>query len=150
MNDQTRTIRGSDRRRRPTPAFSPYLLGGRRRGPRRVADPQTNYYSDHPGARALLIGGLLFALSVLDAVLSLRLFASAKSYELNPLLAILLEHSNQAFLAFKFGITFAALLVLLFHWNFRILGRIPTTVAAYWLVGTYLTLIVYETGLLWW
>lgn len=109
-----------------------------------------NYYSDVPSVAALLTVGVLFTLSLFDAALSLRLFALEKSHELNPLLSLMLDHSNSAFVAFKLVLSSVSLVVVLLHWNFVVLGRVSTVVAAYWLLGTYVTVVVYETGLLWW
>lgn len=139
-----------DRRQRPTPAISPWLFRGRRRGPRRGTDARSNYYSDIPPFAALLTVGVLFALSLLDGVLSLRLFALGKSEELNPLLALVLEQGEANFLAFKLALSCLSLFVVLLHWNFVVLGRVWARLAAYWLVGTYTALVIYETGLIWW
>jgi hypothetical protein len=149
MQEEKRTRNCPDRRQRPTPALSTYSLSGRRRGPRRITDPQSGYYSDVPCAAALLTVGLLFTLSLLDGLLSLRLFALGKSQELNPLLSLMLDHSNAAFVAFKMAVSSAALFVVLLHWNFVVLGRLSTILAAYWLLGAYVSVVVYETGLLW-
>ncbi len=149
MHEEKRTGNCSDRRQQPTPAISSYLFSGRRRGPRRTTDPQSNYYSDLPSAAALLTVGVLFALSLLDGLLSLRLFALEKSHELNPLLSLMLSHSNSTFVAFKLALSSLSLFVVLLHWNF-VVGRLSTVLAAYWLLGTYVTVVAYETGLLWW
>ncbi len=150
MPEEKRPTNRSDRRQRPTPAVSTYLFKGRRRGPRRTRDPQSNYYSDVPSVAALLTVGLLFTLSLFDAALSLRLFALEKSHELNPLLSLMLDHSNSAFVAFKLALSSVSLFVVLLHWNFVVLRRLSTVLVAYWLLGTYVTVVVYETGLLWW
>ncbi len=150
MHEEKRTSSASDRRQQPTPAISPYLFRGRRRGPRRNTDPHSDYYADVPSFAALLTVGLLFALSLVDGILSLRLFALEKGEELNPLLSLMLSHSDATFVAFKLALSSVSLLVVLIHWNFIVLGRLSTVLAAYWLAGTYLTIVIYETGLLWW
>jgi len=150
MHEEKRTTVLSDRRKRPTPAISPYLFRGRRRGPRRRSDAQSNYYSDAPPTAAILAIGVLFTLALLDGLLSLRLFALGKSEELNPLLALVLNHGDSAFLAFKLALSSVSMFVVLLHWNFIVLGRISTVLAAYWLIGTYMSVVLYETGLLWW
>jgi len=150
MPEEKRTNKGSDRRQRPTSALSSFLFSGRRRGPRRSTDPQSNYYSDVPSGAALLTVALIFTLSLLDGFLSLRLFALEKSQELNPLLSLMLSHSNSTFVAFKFALSSVSLFVVLLHWNFIVLGRLSTVLAAYWLLGTYISVVIYESGLLWW
>ncbi len=147
---ERRTNNRPDRRQRLTPAISRYLFAGRRRGPRRHTDKESNYYTDVPSVAALLTVGVLLTLSLLDAILSLRLFALEKSEEVNPLLSLMLDHSDFAFIAFKLALSIASLFVVLLHWNFVVRGRLSTVHAAYWLVGTYITLVIYETGLLWW
>jgi len=98
----------------------------------------------------VLTVGILFTLSLIDAILSLRLFALEKSEEMNPLLAIMLDHSDVAFIAFKLALSAVSLLVVLLHWNFVVRGRLSTVHAVYWLIGTYTSVVIYETGLLWW
>jgi len=93
---------------------------------------------------------VLFTLSLLDGILSLRLFALEKSEEVNPLLALMLNHGDSAFFAFKLALSSVSLFVVLLHWNFVVLDWLSTVLAAYWLVGTYITVVIYETGLLWW
>ncbi|HXK60894.1 MAG TPA: DUF5658 family protein [Acidobacteriota bacterium] len=117
---------------------------------RRSSDPRSNFYSDRPSAPALLVVGLIFGLCVLDGVLSLRLFELEKSEELNPLLALVLNFGNAPFMAFKLALTAISLLVILLHWNFCVFNKVRTVTAAYWLVGTYIVVVFYSTGLLWW
>jgi hypothetical protein len=62
----------------------------------------------------------------------------------------MLEHSDLTFVAFKLALSAASLFVLLLHWNFIVRGRVVTVHAVYWLIGTYITVVIYETGLLWW
>ncbi|RPJ86778.1 MAG: hypothetical protein EHM18_04470 [Acidobacteria bacterium] len=149
MHERRRTDT-HDRRQRPTPAVSRYLFRGRRRGPRRHTDAGSNYYTDIPSVGALLTVGILFTLSLLDAILSLRLFALEKSEEVNPLLSLMLDHSEVTFIAFKLALSAVSLLVVLLHWNFMVRGRLSTVHAVYWLIGTYISVVIYETGLLWW
>lgn len=79
-----------DRRRRPTPMFSRYVLwGGRRRHVRRDEEREGAFVDIH-GPWTLLMVLAIVALNVLDAFFTL-LFLSHGGEELNPLVQVLLE-----------------------------------------------------------
>lgn len=148
MTNTERRDSVTERRRRSTPALSGYFLLGRRRALRRESDAQVNYYVDRPAEQAALTAVLLLSLSLLDALLSLRLFHLGTSHELNPLLAITLRHGAGLFLLSKVALTASATLVLLLHWNFVLFGRVALAGVGRLLVGLYVGLIVYEIVLM--
>jgi hypothetical protein len=138
-----------DRRRRPTPAISPFLFRGRRRTP--PSPDNSNYYVDRPRKEAWQSTVLLLCLSILDARLSLLLFTNERISEMNPLLLIGLHLGDLAFLGLKFLLTVVSLLILLLHWNFvigrgrvRVIWLIRTMLIAYGLVVTYELLLLYH------
>lgn len=110
---------------------------------------EENSYVDRPAPEAWKSAVLLFCLSILDALLSLRLFSDDRFHELNPLLYVGLQHSEVTFLAVKFALTVFALFILLIHWNFAIAAR---QVRVVWLIRTmiaaYALIVVYEVLLL--
>jgi hypothetical protein len=115
MTEDTR-IR-SDRRRRPTPAFSRYaILGGRRRGRRRVTDPPI-YYVDRLGGAVWLVLLAIFLFQALDAYLTLAHLRQG-GHELNPLMDRLIEHGDTLFVAVKLGVSLLGLWFLGVHKNF--------------------------------
>ncbi len=148
MIEQQRRDTVGERRSRPTPPLSRYFLRGRRKGPRRGSDVQINYYVDRPAEQAITMAILLLALSLLDALLSLRLFALGTSHELNPLLDLTLRHGIALFLLTKLALSILATLVLMVHWNFALFGRFTLLALGRLLVGIYLALIAYEILLL--
>lgn len=80
----------SDRRRRPTPMFSRYVLrGGRRRKVRRD-DERDGAFVDVHGPFVLLVVLVIVALNLLDAFFTL-LFLSHGGVELNPIVQIVLD-----------------------------------------------------------
>ncbi len=137
-----------ERRLKPTPALSRYFLFGRRRVVRRASDERANRYVDRPAQRAILLAIFLFTLSVLDAVLSLRLFSLGTHYEANPLLAVSLNHGVEVFLLVKLALTVAGTFVLLVHWNFVVAGGVALATLTRLLVSVYVGLIAYEILLL--
>ncbi len=110
---------------------------------------EVNAYVDRPAREAWQSAALLLCLSILDALLSLRLFRDDRFHELNPLLYIGLQHSDITFLVVKFSLTLFAIFVLLIHWNFVIASR---QVRVVWLIRTmivaYGLIVVYEVLLL--
>jgi len=81
---------GPDRRQRPTPMWSRYVLsGGRRRAVRRT-DERDGAFVDVHGWRLLLAVTAILALNLLDAWFTL-LFLSHGGQELNPLVQKVLD-----------------------------------------------------------
>jgi hypothetical protein len=144
MQTGERRARIGDRRRRATPAISRYLFTGRRRVARREDDRRLGYYTDVPPAKAVTLAVSVLVLSVLDAVLSLRLFAVEKAVELNPLLRLAFKSGDGGFIFVKLTLTLVGVLVILRHWNFSILRRMRIASVSGALVGLYAGLVVYE------
>lgn len=133
-----------DRRQRPTPLVSRYLFWGRRRNPDRRSG-----YADRPHPEAIRSALLLVCLSVLDALLSLRLFQDPRFVEANPILLIGLHFGDWAFLLLKGGLTLFSVTILMIHWNFALLDQKLRVV---WLIRAmiiaYLMIVIYEILLL--
>ena len=106
-----------DRRRRPTPPLSRYLIvGGRRVKRRRIDDPPA-YYVDRLGAGVWLVLLLIFLFQVLDANLTLY-HLQRGGIELNPLMGHLISTGERTFFVVKLGIAALGLLFLGIHKNF--------------------------------
>lgn len=80
----------SDRRRRPTPMFSRYVLRGGRRHKVRRDDEREGAFVDVHGAFVLLVVLAIIALNLLDAFFTL-LFLSHGGVELNPVVQLVLD-----------------------------------------------------------
>lgn len=94
--------RGGDRRQRPTPMWSRYVLfGGRRRTVRRAEEREGAFVDIH-GPRLLGLVSAIVALNLLDAWFTL-LFLSHGGQELNPFVQQILDLGGHPwpFLLFK-------------------------------------------------
>jgi len=126
----------SDRRRRPTPMLSRYTFFGRRRGARRRAE-EASIYVDRPGGHAVLMLFLVLLLSFIDAIFTLRHLAMG-GQEANPLMERALRMGPVTFFAVKTVLTFAGMLLLVFHKNFRgVKGAMSGVVALYAALTAY-------------
>ena len=84
VNDVDKRYSGSDRRSRPTPMLSRYVLsGGRRRHVRRKTERDGAFVDVH-GAFGLFVVLVIVALNLLDAYFTM-LFLSHGGMELNPI-----------------------------------------------------------------
>jgi uncharacterized protein DUF5658 len=120
-SDTERRVR-PDRRRRPTPMISRYaLFGGRRRGPRRLAEAEGAYVDSHGVGVGVLVLAVL-ALNVFDGYFTL-FYMSHGGQEANPVVDALIEWGQRPFLFIKCVGTGLALSFLVLHRNFR-LGRV--------------------------
>jgi hypothetical protein len=109
--------RGADRRRRPTPIVSRYILVGRRRGFRRDGEGLNAYVDRHGWRIAATLVGIL-VLCVLDALFTLLCIQKGGG-ELNPLMRRAIEAGVGPFIAIKCGLTIAGIIFLALHKNFR-------------------------------
>lgn len=110
--------RTGDRRARPTPAFSRYVMWGRRRNFRRWGDRERGGYVDRHGPGLWLLLILTGALNLLDALLTATILEHGGS-ELNPLVASVIELLGSRFWIWKLAVVSAALLLLGLHSKFK-------------------------------
>jgi len=103
-----------DRRQRKTPLFSKYSLTGRRATRRRTEDRLTHFIPDRHSPKSFAVILVIIMLSIADAVLTLELISHGAS-ELNPIMAYYLEHGPLVFFWMKYLLTFAAIILILFH-----------------------------------
>jgi hypothetical protein len=147
--ESTRVDRRLRDRRRPS--FKGFVLGGlfrgRRREPRRCADGHAYYvdWYDDPRLFAVVMG--IFILNCMDAVFTLTLLSKGAE-EINYFMAVLLETSIPMFVNIKLGITAVALVFLVAHSAFRLIGFVRVRHLLYGIFGNYLALFFYELSML--
>ena len=117
-----------DRRRQPTPMLSRYLFLGRRKGGRRGGETE-RIYVDRPGVSVIAACGLVTALSILDAFLTLDVLAKGGE-EANPLMLAALSLGTGAFVILKTCVTVLGAGFLCLHKNWP-LGRVCLWVALF-------------------
>jgi hypothetical protein len=122
------------------------FVGGRRRGPRRTADPQS-IYVDRLGWGLTSVLVVIFAFHVLDALFTLAHIARGGT-ELNPLMEFFLEHSPGAFLVAKLSVAGLGLLFLGLHGRFPLVRKgIAALFVVYAGVVCYHFILIWQAGL---
>ena len=98
-----------------------YLFFGRRKGMRRDKDNQESYFLDHYGLSifSIIIGIIL--LSLTDAMLTLYLIRNGAA-EANPIMEHFLRYGQLPFLAAKYLLTTASVILLLIYKNVHLFG----------------------------
>jgi len=106
-----------DRRRAKTLPPLKYLIYGRRKTVRRASDSNGKYYTDHrrPLLSALIIS--IIIMSIMDYGFTL-IHLNNDAIELNPLMAMAIEVSDNCFFFLKFLITALGLIVLYLNKDF--------------------------------
>lgn len=150
MDANSRTIEPRSRpdRRNANGWLNPRHLGifGRRRAARRT-DEGENRYVDWYEPHLLYLTIATAMLSFMDAALTLNLL-SLGAIEINTLMAHLINTDVQKFVNIKVALTLLTLVFLVIHSNFRLFRFVKVNRVIYSLFGIYLTLILYEIGLL--
>ncbi len=120
-----------------------YLFFGRRKGVRRHEDNQESYFLDHYSVRVfgIIIGIIL--LSLTDAMLTLYLIRNGAA-EVNPVMEHFLRYGTLPFLAAKYLLTTASIVLLLIYKNVHIFG---TRIRAKYLF--ILILLIFISVVLW-
>ncbi len=137
-----------DRRNAPTSAWDTLLGVGCRMRLRRRHEHASPYFVDRFASSTLAVILALLGLSILDAVITIRL-VDAGGDEINPIMDWLLRRGVVPFLIGKYVLTAAGLPVLLIFQNHTLFGtRFRVSYLIPMLVGAYLSLIVYQLTLL--
>ena len=137
---------GEDRRTR---TFRSLALGSflrRRHGPRRHQDASlavTDWYAP----QWLAAGVLILVLCIVDALMTLALLNHGAS-EANPVMNSVVHGDGRTFVAMKFGLTSAGVVVLILLARVRAFGRLPVSALLYSVLAGYLWLVLYEFNLL--
>ena len=118
--DKNRSYSTARRENEGLPGFR-YLFFGRRKEVRRNEDNRKSYFLDHYSLRAfgIIIGIIL--LSLTDAMLTLYLIRNGAA-EVNPVMEHFLRYGPLPFLAAKYLLTTASIVLLLIYKNVHIFG----------------------------
>ncbi len=140
--DKNRTVSTARRENEGLPGLR-YLFFGRRKEMRRDEDNQESYYLDHYSLRVfgIIIGIIL--LSLTDALLTLYLIRNGAA-EANPIMAHFLKYGTLPFLAAKYLLTTASIVLLLIYKNVHIFG---TRIRAKYLF--VIILLIFASVVLW-
>jgi len=117
----------------------------RRIAPRRTRERHA-VVTDWFHAQWLGVGILILLLCCVDAVLTLTLIGHG-AYEVNPVMAPLLEGTGQAFAFVKFGLTAVGIVMLTILARLRVFGR-SVGYILYMVLAGYVVLVGYELFLL--
>ena len=145
MSDSERR-QGEDRRTHTLRSLASGSFKRRRHGPRRLQDASiavTDWYAPQWLAAALLI----LVLCVLDALITLALLSHG-AHEANPLMDTVVHGDGHRFVAFKFGLTAAGVVLLTLLARVRAFGRLPVSALLYCVLAGYFWLVCYELQLL--
>ena len=118
--DKNRSYSTARRENEGLPGFR-YLFFGRRKEVRRNEDNRKSYFLDHYSLRVfgVIIGIIL--LSLTDAMLTLYLIRNGAA-EVNPVMEHFLRYGPLPFLAAKYLLTTASIVLLLIYKNVHIFG----------------------------
>lgn len=119
------------------------MFGGRRKIIRREDDKKTYIPIDNYGLRLFIILLLLLLLSISDAYLTLSLVKVYNATELNPFMALYLEHGSITFFLEKFLFTSVAVFIFCVFNNFAV-ARISLALA----IIVYFGLVCYELSIM--
>ncbi|MBZ0108064.1 MAG: DUF5658 family protein [Candidatus Scalindua rubra] len=120
-----------------------YLFFGRRKGMRRHEDNQESYFLDHYSLRVFGIIISIILLSLTDAMLTLYLIRNGAA-EVNPIMEHFLRYGTLPFLAAKYLLTTASIVLLLIYKNVHIFG---TKIRAKYLF--VIILLIFASVVLW-
>lgn len=118
------------------------FLRSRRRGTRRDTEEEPVFTDwHHPWLFFLATGTMI--LSCMDAFFTLQLLDRG-AMEMNPLMAIVMDHSTAAFASIKLGLTGFGVLALVFLSRARFLKRFRTGLILTVFFSFYACLVCYE------
>jgi hypothetical protein len=141
-HDKNRSDSTTRRQDEGLPGFR-YLFFGRRKGVRRNEDNRKSYFLDHYSLRVFIIIIGIILLSVTDAMLTLYLIRHGAA-EINPIMEHFLKYGPLPFLAAKYLLTTASVVLLLVYKNVHIFG---TRIRAKYLF--ILIFLIFVTVVLW-
>ncbi|MDX1763745.1 MAG: DUF5658 family protein [bacterium] len=141
-SEQTSVYTGPDRRKKPTPMFSRYILIGRRQANRGLGDRKQNYYVDRYSPKLLIALLLIVILSLLDAIYTYH-YVNLGGSEANPLMDFFLKLGGPAFFIYKYVVTAMGIFFLCLHKNFRFVQTIIVLILV-----LYVSLMFYHVSIL--
>ena len=108
-----------DRRKKPTPALSRYILWGRRRTFRRKEEKERGGYVDYYEWGLLLPLVLISGLNILDSLFTMIILEDG-GWEINPVVRSVIQLYGDRFWIWKFAIVSLPLILLCLHSKFRL------------------------------
>ena len=140
-----RRIIGDRRRRKLSTAFllRKTIYSGIRKTIRREVDKKKYILVDNYSPRLFIILLLLLLLSITDAYLTLSLVKVSNATELNPIMALYLEHGTFTFFLEKFLFTSVAVFIFCVLNNFAV-ARVSLALA----IIFYFGLVFYELNIM--
>lgn len=127
-----------DRRSKPTPLLSKYVLWGRRSHFRRKEDQQRGGYVDRYSTGLLFLFTLIIGLNVLDALLTMGIL-DLGGHEVNPVVDSVMSVYGNKFWIWKFGIVSFSTTLLCIHIKFRFVKALTFGIAF-----IYIGVILYQ------
>ncbi len=119
------------------------IYSGRRETIRREVDKKKHILVDNYSPRLFIILLLLLLLSITDAYLTLSLVKASNAMELNPIMALYLEHGTFTFFLEKFLFTSVAVFIFCVLNNFAVV-RVSLALA----IIFYFGLVFYELNIM--
>jgi hypothetical protein len=127
-----------DRRKKPTPALSKFMLWGRRETFRRKEDQGRGGYVDRYGSGLLSILTMVVGLNILDAWFTMMILENG-GWEMNPVVRSVIQLYGNRFWIWKYAIVSFPLVLLCLHSKFRLVIPIILGISA-----LYLIVILYQ------
>ena len=132
----------NDRRQRPTPVLSRFILRGRRKDLRRKEDRERGGYVDHYGSGLLFLIVLIAGLNILDALLTMMILEDG-GLEINPIVHSVIQIYGDRFWIWKFAMVSVSLILLCLHNKFRL--AIPAMLGV---SAIYVTVVLFQIFLI--
>ena len=139
---------GKDRREKRFNLFQRPFASGRRRSMRRQADRRRFYLFDYYSPKIFFAVTLVLLLSVVDALLTLWLIGEG-AQEVNPVMAYFLNIGPNAFMAAKYLITSASVVIVVLF-NYILIQRVHLQMGdlLHYFAGCFAAVVIWETVLL--
>ncbi|MFZ0243059.1 MAG: DUF5658 family protein [Desulfobacterales bacterium] len=139
---------GRDRRSGKSFQFVKQLVSGQRTIARRNSDRARIVYFDRYDSKLIRVIIAVLALSVADAVLTVRLIGLG-AVEINPLMDYYLKLGPHGFLAVKYVLTSLSIFILVIYSNSGLKGgRIPIRTVFPWIITAFAAVVVWEIYLM--
>lgn len=139
---------GRDRRSGKNFQFVKQLVSGQRTIARRNSDRARIVYFDRYDSRLIRVIIAVLALSVADAILTVRLVGLG-AVEINPLMDYYLKLGPHGFLAVKYVLTSLSVFILVIYSNSGLNnGRFPIRTVFPWIVTVFAAVVVWEIYLM--
>jgi hypothetical protein len=132
----------NDRRQRPTPVLSRFILRGRRKDFRRKEDRERGGYVDLYGSGLLFLIVLIAGLNILDALLTMMILEDG-GLEMNPIVHSVIQIYGDRFWIWKFAMVSVSLILLCLHNKFRL-----ATPAMLGISAVYMTVVSFQIFLI--